>query len=302
MKNEIKIVSIVVCFNRKDMLLKGLNAILKQTAKVDKIFVIDNASTDGTDKMMADNFGNINVITYIRLNENVGGAGGFHKGVESAYEWGADWIWFLDDDVMPRPDCLEILLKYQHISKCIHPNKVDIHNNEFMWESIFDPAVGRATFLNNISFKNGKDFTFLNMGCFEGMLIHREIVEKIGYPDKRFFICSDDTIYGFIASLYTNVILVRDAVLDKQIAFNNIATTTFFYYYIRNQFLVKEYLKKYKFYNKYLFNLNFIIFVCSACTKHTIRNKKLITPIYVIKGVIDGLRGKFYKLNWTLWK
>jgi rhamnopyranosyl-N-acetylglucosaminyl-diphospho-decaprenol beta-1,3/1,4-galactofuranosyltransferase len=300
MENEIKIASIVVTFNRKDMILKCLNAILNETKKVDHIFIVDNNSTDGTEELMKNSFSKNNLITYIRLNENIGSSGGFNKAVEYAYEWGADWIWFLDDDVMPRPDCLEVMLKYQNISKCIHPNKVDIYNNEFIWESVFDPAMGRATFLNNISFKNGKDFTFLNMGCFEGMLIHREIVEKIGYPDKRFFICSDDTIYGFVASLFTNVILVRDAVLDKQIAFSHVATPTFFYYYIRNQFLVKEYLKKYKFYNKYLFNLNFIIFVCSACTKHMIRNKKLLTPIYVFKGVLDGIRGKFYKLNWTL--
>ncbi len=298
MNNKVeKIAAIVVTFNRKDLLPKCLEGILTQARPVDHIFLIDNASTDGTKEMIENLYKDNPLITYIRLSKNSGSAGGFHDGVKAAYDWGADWIWFLDDDVVPQPDCLHIMLNYKHISQCIHPNKIDIEKNEFMFESIFDPSIGRMTFLNNISFKHGKDFSFINIGCFEGMLIHRDIVSKIGFPDKRFFMYSDDTVYGFTASLHTNVIFIRDAFLHKEIAFKNTATPLFSYYAIRNQFLIKEYLKKYNLYNKYWFTLNLAIFVFTASTKQAIRSRSFKIPVYVLRGLIDGIKGAFYEIH-----
>ena len=46
----------------------------------------------------------------IHLDENTGGAGGFRAGVEAAYEQGFDRIWLMDDDVVPAPDCLAVLM------------------------------------------------------------------------------------------------------------------------------------------------------------------------------------------------
>lgn len=290
-----KIAAIVVTYNRKKMLQDCLRGIIKSDRSLDRIFVIDNGSTDGTREMVNEVYGSNEKIEYLR-QKNSGSAGGFYTGAKAAYEWGADWIWFLDDDVMPEPTCLEKMLKYQHVSHCIHPSKRDIHNIEFMWESIFDPSTGRMSFLENISFKNGKDFTFVNIGCFEGMLMHRDVVEKIGFPDPRFFIVADDALYGFLASLYTNVIFIKDATIVKLVSFNFQITPQFLYYAIRNQFIIKEYLKKLGLFKK-LFYIYFSLFVVYALTKHTIRIGSIRTPYYVIKGIIDGIRGKFYKLG-----
>ncbi|MDB5188989.1 MAG: glycosyl transferase, family 2 [Candidatus Nomurabacteria bacterium] len=291
-----KIAAIVVTFNRKDLLPKCLDGILKQTRPVDHIFLIDNASTDGTKEIVEELYKNNPLISYTILPENSGSAGGFHEGVKAAYEEGMDWIWFLDDDVSPRSNCLEKMLEYSHISKCMHPSKLDVNGEEFLWESLFDTALGRVTFIPNLSFKNGKDFTFVNVGCFEGMFIHRDIVEKIGFPDKRFFIGGDDTMYGFSASLYTNVIFIKDAIINKLIPFGTVMKPTAFYYSLRNQFLVKDYLKKYELFKPNLFYWYFTLYVLYVCTKHTYRNRSLRIPLYVVKAIIDGNRKKFYKL------
>lgn len=291
---NIKIGVVVVTFNRKKLLSKSLEGILSQTYPVDSIFVIDNNSNDGTDEIFKEKFNNPK-IKYLKLDKNLGSAGGFKNGAQLAYEAGVDWVWFLDDDVVPLNDCLEVLLKYKNISKCIHPNKIDIENNEFIWESVYDPFMAKASFLNNLSFKNGKDFVFMNMGCFEGMLIKRDIIEKIGLPDERFFICSDDTIYGFLASFYTNVLLVRDAKLEKQFVFNNTPKPVFFYYFLRNQFLIKKYLQELGLYKGLFFYLNIAIILLSASTKHFIKSKSFKVVIYSFRGLFDGLRGVFYE-------
>ncbi len=294
-----KISAVVVTHNRKELLRNCLNGILRQTVPVNHIFIIDNDSKDGTEDMIRDKFGDNQLVEYRNLGKNTGSAGGFHEGVKMAYERGSEWIWLMDDDVTPRPDCLEKMKSYGHISKCINANKVDPSNKEyeFMFEVIFDPSICRMTFMNNISFKNGKDFAFVNVGCFEGMLIHRDIVAQIGFPDKRFFIYSDDTTYGFIASLYTNVIFVRDAYFDKKVSFKNTATPIFSYYAIRNQFLLKEYLKKYGIYNARLFYLGIALFAGLAATKQAVRSRDIKIPWYVLRGLFDGLRGKFYQIG-----
>ena len=46
------IAAIVVTYNRKELLIKCLEAIRKQTHKPDAIYIIDNLSTDGTPELL----------------------------------------------------------------------------------------------------------------------------------------------------------------------------------------------------------------------------------------------------------
>ncbi len=292
MENKSTITAVIVTYNRKGLLPECLKGIEQQTHRVDHILIIDNASTDGTE-LLQDQFVLDNRISYIRLDENLGSAGGFAFGVTEAHKNGADWIWFLDDDVSPESDCLEKMLIYQDISKCIHPSKKDSKGVEFFWEGIFDPSTAKATFLPNLSFRNGKEYVGVNLGCFEGMLIHRSIVDRIGVPDKRFFIAGDDTIYGFEASLHTTVIFVRDAHIKKLIAFNPILSPRFVYYAVRNQLLIKDHLKRLNVLNKKLFFLHYWLFVLYVCTKHTVRSRSLKIFWYALRGVYDGLCGNY---------
>ncbi len=54
-----------------------------------------------------------------------------------------------------------------------------------------------------------------NTACFEGGLFHRDVVSKIGFPDKRFFIYWDDCIYGYLASKVTDSVVVSDVILKR---------------------------------------------------------------------------------------
>lgn len=298
MNQDIKIAVIVVTYNRSKLIAECLRGILDQTRPVDQIFLIDNNSTDNTSELFNNEFSNYKNISYTKLKQNTGSAGGFNFGVDLAYKAGYDWMWFLDDDITPENNCLSKMLEYQNISGCIHPSKYDINKKEFLWEPIFDPAIGRASFLNNISFKNGKDFTFVNIGCFEGMLIKRDVIKKIGLPDPRFFIAGDDTLYGFVASLFTNVIFVKEAKIRKLLPFNYGTSAIFLYYSTRNIFLIKEYLKKYELYKAVLFNWYFILYIISISTKQAIRSGTPIKSIfYIVRAVIDGIKGKYYKFK-----
>ncbi len=106
------IAAVVVTYNRKNLLEKCIFAILNQTTPPEKIFIIDNASTDGTQSLIKEIFHeHTQKINYIQLAENLGGAGGFSKGIELAMNENSDWAWIMDDDALPENNALEELTK-----------------------------------------------------------------------------------------------------------------------------------------------------------------------------------------------
>ncbi len=85
----ISICAVVPTFNRKVLLTACLTALLSQTRPLDEIILIDNASTDGTEELVKARFSQ---VTYVKLPENTGPAGGVGAGMRLAYEKGHDWI------------------------------------------------------------------------------------------------------------------------------------------------------------------------------------------------------------------
>ena len=233
---KMKVFAFIVTYNRLDSLKRVVECVKNQTYNIDEIYVINNNSTDGT----ADWLKSVQGIKIIH-QDNIGGAGGFHTGVKTCYEQGADWIWMMDDDVYPQKDCLETLLKYTNISGCLNTTRYWADGGYVPQNFYFNINNNTGT---NLAVDLSKEYISMNTCCFEGLLISREVVTKIGFPDKRFFIAGDDIIYGYLASLNTNVVLVRDAKAQKLQAAESIKPRPFYIYYsIRNQFLINEYKK-----------------------------------------------------------
>jgi len=238
--------AVVVTYNRKKLLLECLEALLAQTRPLDAIYIIDNASTDGTscllkEKGYADTVLKKTHLFYVQMPENTGGAGGFHEGIKRAYERGYDWIWVMDDDAVPEPESLLRLLETVHSrnDKCFCSNcDADV---EFT-----------------------KPIKEVGNWLFVGAFIHRSIVESVGLPRKDFFIYHDDGEYAYRIIKYGHkIIKARDSVIKhgdfsgrewhkKIILGRTIGIPKLpdwkFYYYIRNELLKYRYddINKYK--------------------------------------------------------
>ena len=74
--------AVIVTYNRKAMLQRCLRALCTQTAGVPELWVIDNASTDGTAELVAQL--NLPTMHYYNTGKNLGGAGGFACGIQQA--------------------------------------------------------------------------------------------------------------------------------------------------------------------------------------------------------------------------
>jgi rhamnopyranosyl-N-acetylglucosaminyl-diphospho-decaprenol beta-1,3/1,4-galactofuranosyltransferase len=186
----VRVVAVVVTFNRLS-LLQGLVARLREVGEVDEVLVIDNASSDGTGAWLAGAG-----VTHRTLAENKGGAGGFHDGLEWAMERGADLAWLMDDDGLPDRDCLATLLTRQDEFDFWGPVVVDEASPDRLVFPIRLPGGTRVVHRMADVEVAAVDGMIRDIVIpFNGVLVTRALVEKIGLPREEFFIWGDDVEY-----------------------------------------------------------------------------------------------------------
>jgi GT2 family glycosyltransferase len=229
--------AVVVTFNRKAMLRTCLESLLRQERPLDRIVIVDNASSDGTPELLAAEFPD---LTLVRLDSNTGGAGGFNAGMRWAYDQGFEWLWLMDDDVEMEPGALRVMLEHSVFGDFIHSRKM-MADGPHVWESVWSASSCTPLTLNkDVSFANGQPWIRVPYGNFEGPLIHRGVVDKVGLPDARYFIGGDDTIYGFLASFHVRVIYINYFGVTKRLASLARRSKLQYYLQIRNRFLNRE--------------------------------------------------------------
>ncbi len=246
------IAAVVVTHNRRALLADLIESLLAQSHPLAAIYVVDNASSDGTEADLRARAVAEPAIHYIRLETNTGGSGGFHAGVRAAHANGHGWFWLMDDDVRAFPDGLAGLVPHLDRSGCVHGRRRDFDGSPFFWQCRFSERLAMPLPRPGDLFRDGDEWE-TNCGVFEGMLVSRDVVERIGFPDARFFITWDDAIYGWLASACTRVLYVDHDTLQRRrrqrrinVGFRhfNDASDLFRFYTLRNRPLVRDYLQR----------------------------------------------------------
>lgn len=192
-----KISVIIVTYNRKELLLKCVEAVVRQTLKPYKLYVIDNNSTDGTSELLKEKsvindsgyYENV-LIEYIKLPFNGGGSMGFYEGLRVASdETDSIGFWVMDDDGIPKDDCLYELSRYLNRYDYISPIVADINDCENMAFS----ELTVKDFIQSRS-KDG-DIIFGVANPFNGILFSRGFIRNVGFPNKEMFIWGDEINY-----------------------------------------------------------------------------------------------------------
>lgn len=205
-----RVAGIVVTYNRKELLLENIEALLKQTrADCLTIIVIDNNSTDGT-RASLEKYVESKRIIYVNTGENLGGAGGFHYGIRYAAEHDFDYIWVMDDDCIPTETALE---SFFNASKKLD-GKFGFLASKVLWKdyNICKMNVQRSTLWRDVADWN-TEFVPIIMSSFVSLFLPTQIVREYGLPIKEFFIWTDDWEYTRRISLKLPCYLANQSVV-----------------------------------------------------------------------------------------
>lgn len=186
--SNFRIAAAVVTYNRKELLVECINALLKQTEPVD-LMIIDNASTDGTKEKIQEFISQEKVI-YMNTGQNLGGAGGFHYALKEAVHRGYDYIWIMDDDTIPTPNALQELVQAIRDTD----GKFGFLSSKAVWKDGAVCRMNEQKFLDSEEIK-GRTFRKCRQATFVSMLVSAQTVMEIGLPIKEFFIWGDDVEY-----------------------------------------------------------------------------------------------------------
>jgi len=215
------ICAVIVSHNRKKLLNKCLNALINQNKTLNAICIVDNASTEDIPQMLLEK-GFLNrlpplksseimetsfetkdivdgieiKIRYIRIPVNMGGAGGFYEGIKRSYPEGYNWFWLMDDDAIPSPNSLEVLLNKKNIVK----ENIGFLCSKILWkdkDTHLMNVPGIHSLVNNIPFNkyDKKGILLVKTASFVSLLLKRDAISKFGLPHKEFFIWGDDLEY-----------------------------------------------------------------------------------------------------------
>ncbi len=249
-----RINAVVVTYNRKELLMECVDAILNQTLSVNKLLIIDNNSNDGTyellkEKKILDN----RIVEYTKLEKNIGGSGGFYSGMKLAYQDKCDWVWIMDDDTIPTKDCLEELVKSFKILKNEKISFLASMINGPHGEPMNLPGLNTDSENNYYSdcYKYlDKGIVKIKQATFVSLLINTKAIEKCGYPIKDYFIWGDDSEYTLrLNKYYGNAYFIGKSVaihkreVSKEITLfeeNNPNRINLYFYMVRNNLINKK--------------------------------------------------------------
>ena len=235
---------VVLNYNNFDDTFDCIESLLRVTDVSLKIYLVDNASSDGSGQRLKNAFPNIYSI-FSEINRGYGA--GNNLGIEKALEEENAYILIINNDVIVEPDFLQPMIQiledsdntvggitckvlYMHNPTIINAAGGRINNLICTGESL---RIGE--FDDNIIETTEVDFL---PGML--MLIRREVFETEGLFQEHFFLYFEDLEFSRrLHKKYKLLYTSKGKVYHKcggGIQYENY-TSTYLYYYTRNRFL-----------------------------------------------------------------
>lgn len=157
-----------------------------------KIIVIDDGSTDGSSEFITQNYPD---VILLHGNGSLWWSGAINKGAKYALkELDSDYVLLWNNDINTNPEYFENIVKIilSKDDKTIIGSKIyrDDYSN-IIWSAggIFNPKTGNK-YMIGMNKKDTKEFNnIIECDWLTGMgtLIHRNVIEKIGYWNNELF-------------------------------------------------------------------------------------------------------------------
>jgi len=191
-----KVAALIITHNRKKLLYDCVKSI-KNGSIIPDIIIVDNASNDGTEEYVKENFPE---SYFIRSETNLGPAGGAELGQRFALNKLYDAVWMLDDDVKVSNNSLENLIEAYTKLKLTSSGKVFLTSVAYGDEELLKPLYNllRYNCITGLTVRieeneYRKEMFLYDVGPMHGLFLPRKVLEETGFFNGKFFGWYDDT-------------------------------------------------------------------------------------------------------------
>lgn len=199
-----KLAIVLVNYNGKQYNTACIESILTQQDSHElKIIVVDNASQDDSMQILQELYGADIRVEWIRLDDNYGFSYANNIGIRRAQEWGADYVLLLNNDTETAPDMIAQIVACagRHPNSVIAPKIYYSDNRDILWSAggAVSPIIRKVRHIglnqtDRGQFNEEQPIEFATGCC---LLLPREVIDKAGVLDERFFMYYEDTEYCF---------------------------------------------------------------------------------------------------------
>ncbi|TWR31178.1 glycosyltransferase family 2 protein [Mucilaginibacter pallidiroseus] len=215
---------VTVLYNSNEVLEGFFKSLSLQDFKDYHLYIVDNSPSSSTDTLIADlsvKFP-LSEFTHIKNDENAGVAKGNNQGIKRAMEDGAEYLLLLNNDIeFSQPyllsQMLELALKGENIivPKILYfdSKRIWMAGGELLKRKGYTIHVGEDE-IDNGQYNTNAYYKYAPT-CF--MLISKQVFDKVGYMDERYFVYFDDTdfIYRAVNNGYKVLYVGKLEVLHK---------------------------------------------------------------------------------------
>jgi len=227
--SEPVVVAVTVTYGDRFASLQTVSKCVLPNARVARWVIVANGvkpslarQIEGLDKK---------IILY-SLPTNAGSAPAYAAGIEVAIDWGADWVWLLDDDNLPAAATLERLLAaHAVLSRDGDPTAIAVcgYRAHIHGPLLRDGARAASSFLGfhvrifmqrlcrrrRAQPSTPPQFHAVSLAPYGGLLLPKALIARVGLPDPRFVLYADDTEYSDrIVRRGGKLFVVREALID----------------------------------------------------------------------------------------
>lgn len=300
MHNGADIAIVIVNYNNSADAIHCIQS-LRQVPEQVKIFLVDNHSTDNSLIYFKEHLSPD--VEILANNRNSGWSGGNNAGIQAALQGNYAYIWLLNDDTEVVPDVLSKLLvaaKQDPGIGIVGARNMLFDQRDKPWQfgGLFDPTTFTVTQIETQALDSTRvyDVSYVPGSC---MLIKREVFDKIGFIDERFFFYGAALDFSYRASRQGfRSVYVPDAIIYHKVnaTFGAFSSPKNQYYWLRARFLL---IKKHSRLSLAIIEISKDIFSNLIKAFHS-RDRRILKRLLCnCIGLFDGLTGRYgFKQYW----
>lgn len=264
----------ILSYNRKVELKNTLQKVFEQDYKNIEVIVVDNASNDGSDEMVSNDFPN---VILIKMQKNIGIAG-WNEGFKIAR---GEYVLVLDDDSYPDSNSIRISVERMQCEKKLGIIAFEIFNKR----------------IQDSETKNFLKTPYLFVGC--GAFIKREVIEKIGGFNIDYFIYLHELDYsalcydsGFSIEYLPNVYVFHNQNMNSRGGLTEdpfLSSYRFRHYFISYTIFL---VQRFSWYFSMFFLLKWFINRMIVCVFKKYYKAYFLSTYYILKNSLKILRNR----------